>query len=87
MAIKSSASIDMLKSYIAVAGTVVILLVLVLGANSIKGQNSENQELVGGCPSDSLAFHQCALEKAETFDPPRTPDGQPEHAWILARQT
>jgi hypothetical protein len=30
-----------------------------------------------GCPAEPLAFHTCALQKARTFDPPRTPAGRP----------
>ena len=31
-----------------------------------------------GCSEAPALFHPCALEKAETFDPPRTPDGTPD---------
>ena len=30
------------------------------------------------CPDESALFHPCALARAKTFDPPRTPDGKPD---------
>ena len=33
---------------------------------------------VAGCPPIVADWHPCALAKAKTFNPPRTPDGQPD---------
>ena len=42
------------------------------------GQQQGARALAGGCPVESGQFHQCALEKARIFDPPRTPEGKPD---------
>ena len=48
------------------------------------GQSPVPPPTFGGCPADALAFHECALEKAGTFDPPRTTGGKPnlQGYWI-----
>ena len=37
----------------------------------------------GVCPEEPALFRRCAVEKAKTFNPPRTPDGRPDFqgAW------
>jgi hypothetical protein len=33
---------------------------------------------MAGCPTDNLAFHTCAAQKAKAFNPPRTRSGRPD---------
>jgi hypothetical protein len=32
---------------------------------------------IAGCPTENLGFHNCALQKAKAFTPPRLPNGRP----------
>lgn len=38
-----------------------------------------------GCPEEPALFHRCAMGKAGTFNPPRTPDGKPDFQGIWNR--
>jgi len=42
------------------------------------GQWSKTHPTTAGCPSPAAGFHPCALAKARTFNPSKTPDGQPD---------
>ena len=50
----------------------------VVAAASLGAQAPRGPALVAGCPQEPAQFHPCALAKAKTYDPPRTPDGKPD---------
>src|SRR5437879_4458216 len=56
-------------------GAAMSVLALLPLAASAQGQRGRR---AAGCPVESRPFHQCALEKAKTFNPPRTPEGTPD---------
>jgi hypothetical protein len=53
--------------------------VLLLVASAARTSAQEGApRTAGGCPLDPVKFHECALPKTKTFNPPRTPDGRPD---------
>jgi hypothetical protein len=54
-----------------------IAFAVMVGSPRAAGQAPGSANTVGGCPAEPLAFHTCALAKAKTFNPPRTPSGKP----------
>jgi hypothetical protein len=54
-----------------------IVLAVIVVSLPAAGQQPATTDTVGGCPAEPLAFHTCALEKAKSFNPPRTPSGKP----------
>jgi hypothetical protein len=56
----------------------VVALMTVAASPHAAGQGEKPGQMVGGCPTPTIAaFYKCALEKAKTFNPPRTPSGKP----------
>jgi len=54
-----------------------IMLAVIVAAPAVPSQQPAAAQAVGGCAAEPLAFHTCALTKAKTFNPPRTPSGKP----------
>jgi hypothetical protein len=54
-----------------------VALAILAIATRAAAQTPERPPTLAGCPTENLAFYRCALEKAKTFTPPRTPGGRP----------
>jgi hypothetical protein len=69
------------KIAIGLAGAVVGLACLPMGV-TVQAQGGGNRQAAvppaGGCPGEPVAFYRCAMEKAKTYVPPRTPFGHPD---------
>jgi hypothetical protein len=63
----------MLRSAIVLAAATALLICVSAVA---RGQDQRGR--AAGCLVESKLFHECALEKAKTFNPPRTPEGTPD---------
>jgi hypothetical protein len=55
---------------------VAAVLMLVVSADRTSAQATPRA--TAGCPLEPVKFHECALPKTKTFNPPRTPDGRPD---------
>jgi hypothetical protein len=52
--------------------------VVVVVVSIASAQDDGTPPAATACPFESQAFHRCALERAASFDPPRTSDGRPD---------
>ena len=57
---------------------VVAVVVAVVWLTSPPAAGQAPPAPAAGCPGQSAQFHPCALAKAKTFRPPRTPDDKPD---------
>jgi hypothetical protein len=56
-----------------------VIGILAAASGALEGQGrGGGAPQPGDCPRDNVSFHACALAKAKTYTPPRTPDGQPD---------
>ena len=64
-------------------GHVATVLAVVLLCSLAGSAQERRPREVAGCPASPVAFHACASAKTKAFNPPRTPDGQPnlQGAW------
>ena len=69
-----------LKNWFSSSAIAAAALAVALSLTSVPvaGQWSKTHPITAGCPSPAAGFHPCALGKAKTFNPSKTPDGQPD---------
>jgi hypothetical protein len=53
------------------------VLTLLVSADRATAQEAAPRS-AAGCPLEPAKFHECAVPKTKTFNPPRTPDGKPD---------
>lgn len=58
---------------------------MLLSGNAASGQVPRGEGTAAGCPLQPVQFHACAVPKAKAFNPPRTPDGQPDMRGMWSR--
>ena len=57
----------------------VVLLLIASAHNALAQGRGGGTRAAAGCSlATPLQFHECAVPKMKTFDPPRTPDGKPD---------